>query len=204
MFDIDKIDTQSLSDELEIIHLLYHRNRNQHRHSVWWKQFAILKRRTRLVLELTKESRDAHIIEKHVKFIVYKIISRAYFLFHGILTQGEYINLGFALIAILGRVFAIFKESLGTQEDEAFEGDLKLSMELKKKSSSLSRSNLPAGDYIGESISRESLLSSASMTSETADQDPSNSGTKRKSKSDNSTKKKKRKSKNDIDAIFGF
>lgn len=25
-------------------HLLYHRNKNQHRHSRWWKWFAMLKR----------------------------------------------------------------------------------------------------------------------------------------------------------------
>lgn len=51
--DID-IDIAQLQAVLDILHLLQHRNKNQHRHSIWWQWMSMLKRCVgKLIIELT-------------------------------------------------------------------------------------------------------------------------------------------------------
>ncbi len=49
---------QSLKSEFEILHLLYYRNKNQHRRSVWWKYLSILHRRSRRILNLSNDQNN--------------------------------------------------------------------------------------------------------------------------------------------------
>lgn len=54
------------------LHLLYHRNKNQHRHSKWWKWFSMLKRCvSRLLHEVQiKDNARAQARVKHMYQVV--------------------------------------------------------------------------------------------------------------------------------------
>lgn len=198
-FMVHNIDIEAFSSELDVIHLLYHRNRNQHRRSIWWKHFSMLKRRSNLVVQLIRESQPELIIENHVKFILHKLIPRAYYLFHGILTQGQYVTLGLALIAILGRLFTILNQSFLEREAQVKDFKGSQCVDLVDGASN--------GENIGESVSRHKLTMSVRDRA-----NDENSSLKRekepnmKGNGDNIKRKKKNKNKkvNDIDAIFGF
>ena len=46
-------DVNQLQGVSQILHLIHHRNKNQHRHSHWWKWLAMLKRSiARLIIDI--------------------------------------------------------------------------------------------------------------------------------------------------------
>ncbi|GME88149.1 unnamed protein product [[Candida] boidinii] len=47
---LDEESLTQLTNEFEILHLLYHRNKNQHHSSIWWSNFSILHRKLRIIL----------------------------------------------------------------------------------------------------------------------------------------------------------
>lgn len=47
---LDEESLSQLTNEFEILHLLYHRNKNQHHSSIWWSNFSILHRKLRVIL----------------------------------------------------------------------------------------------------------------------------------------------------------
>lgn len=204
MFDIDTIDTDSLARELDVVHLLYHRNRNQHRHSIWWKQFAILKRRGDLIVDLLRQKPQPNVslIEVHVKYVVLKIIPRAYRLFHGVLTHGQYINLGFALIALVSRLFVLLRESMKV-EDSALRRPSRL---LSSRETSLKAFSGGAEEAdIGQSVSRDVVEHVVGRKSQKTETESTQDGREIPSEEKKGKNKgKKKRVKNEIDAIFGL
>lgn len=93
----------ALKHETEICHLVYVKSRNQHRTQVWWKYFAIMHRRLRQIVEAKK------IYPTIAKYLVQKLIPKAYNYFHGMLAQGAFISLGFYLIGMTARVYTILE-----------------------------------------------------------------------------------------------
>lgn len=88
----------SLRNEVELLCLIYHRNKNQHRLLNWWKYFRLLiNNLKRLCMGLI--TIDA--------FMSKRLLIKCYYEFNGIIKLGQFINLGFVLVSILARVHNI-------------------------------------------------------------------------------------------------
>lgn len=95
-----------LHTETRVLHLLVHRNRNQHRMQTWWPALRALHARVRR-LELTPSPKIAR-----------RVLSAAQACFWGgrsLLAGGQWATLGFAIVAVVARVWAV----VGQYLDEA-------------------------------------------------------------------------------------
>ncbi|CUM63580.1 uncharacterized protein PRCAT00001159001 [Priceomyces carsonii] len=125
------LDSSTLSDQLTnefyILHLIYHRNRNQHRLLTWWNYLNILHRKLRkvikLLIDVNRISIDSKIQSKNkeirevVKYLVKKnILKKCYYEFNNIITLGQFVNLGLTLIGSLSRIHSLFQQYKGTKE----------------------------------------------------------------------------------------
>ncbi|CCD26018.2 Rmp1p NDAI_0G02430 [Naumovozyma dairenensis CBS 421] len=124
-----------LHQEFRILHLLYHRNKNQHRLSIWWKRFNMLKRNCAQVIELieyhykqpeyngkmtsSSSSKSKRQKQKIVIIRLYRLIhsmfskrylSKMYYDFNGIIALGQFVTLGVVLVGLLGRIYSIYLE----------------------------------------------------------------------------------------------
>ncbi|GMM29512.1 hypothetical protein DAMA08_022570 [Martiniozyma asiatica (nom. inval.)] len=134
--EVEKLN--SLTTEYQILHLIYHRNKNQHGSQFWWKHINLLHRHLRRLIQLildleewpnnhkvkfhkiTKSFKIENIsidknhlnlaIEKEIRYIVKKVLPGCYWAFMGIIELGQFINIGFALIGVLGRSWSILSE----------------------------------------------------------------------------------------------
>lgn len=197
---MDEIDKASLRSETEILHLIYHRNRNQFKRTKWWTQFSILHRRCWQLVELVETDKNSDRTKSIVHFLNKKLIPSAYRSFHNVLAQGQFVTLGLALIALLARIHHLLRPS---DMDKKFTDPIiETPMDIDVKETTHSADNVKAVD-MGETISRDEISKPAksepkkSKKRASADVDDSASSSKKK-------KKSKKKSKNEIDDIFGM
>ncbi|ODV97908.1 hypothetical protein PACTADRAFT_401 [Pachysolen tannophilus NRRL Y-2460] len=108
------VQIKSLTNEYEILFLLYHRNKNQHKSSKWFKYLNILVRYLRkLLLLLLPKTRGKNLKERQlgiVKYLLRYIIPDSYSAFYSILNLGQFITSGFALIGCLSKIYGILIE----------------------------------------------------------------------------------------------
>ncbi|PWY64293.1 hypothetical protein BO70DRAFT_303002 [Aspergillus heteromorphus CBS 117.55] len=90
------------------LHLIFHRNKNQHRGTKWWKWLSILKRTTlKLVTYLTRlpPDTDAKLLnDKHSQHLASYILPRCYLAFSMVVADGQFSTLGIVLLATLARL----------------------------------------------------------------------------------------------------
>lgn len=98
------IDTESLTTEYQLLHLVYHRNYNQHRVARWWRSFNELHRHVRRVLKLLSVKKSSPALSLEIKYIVNKLIKKCYWEFNGIVALGQFVPLGLVLIGLLARI----------------------------------------------------------------------------------------------------
>lgn len=115
-----------LENEYGILHMLFHRDHNQHRGAVWWRYLNILHRRVRLILKLSYDSRNTtnslkiakknrEIIE-NVRYLNRRgLVRTAYFHFHSILALGQFVSLGFTLLACLSKISELLGQICGKE-----------------------------------------------------------------------------------------
>lgn len=153
---------QLLTNEYYILHLLYHRSRNQHRNQVWFKYLNILHRRVRIVLKLAMDWRSDHMRNKEVikekllsniKYLVKRVMAKAYYEFNGIIALGQFINLGFTMLGNLSKLHGILIGFGGVSES------LKL-----KLGSILVGTSHDSDDDIGEAIEFPEIPKSLKIT----------------------------------------
>ncbi len=148
-------DVELLFTEFDLIHLIYHRNANQHRTATWWKSFNVLHRKLRQLLlifldieqinalgtrhkltttrwnklgrlrhrtkqltqkaalQLTARARQNAL--KLSRYIVKDVIPKCYLMCYTILQTGEFITLGFALLALVSRVYFLLRKIKGLE-----------------------------------------------------------------------------------------
>ncbi|KAK9459479.1 uncharacterized protein V1516DRAFT_612239, partial [Lipomyces oligophaga] len=109
-----------LNSEYELLHLIIHRNRNQHRMQKWWKYVSILHRKIRLLLHSDSqflinlplaEVPDPVFDEVECcRYLVYKVIPKAYGAFQRLLASGKFVALSLVLVAITCRIFSILSK----------------------------------------------------------------------------------------------
>ncbi|PRT54373.1 Ribonuclease MRP protein subunit rmp1 [Wickerhamiella sorbophila] len=95
------MDRAGLKSEYEILHLIYYKNLRQHRSQRWWKYLRILHRRVRQLAVKFDPTVCSYLVKR--------LIPQAYRCFHGILAQGAFITLGFALLASLAKIWSILE-----------------------------------------------------------------------------------------------
>ncbi|RLV83520.1 Ribonuclease MRP protein subunit RMP1 [Meyerozyma sp. JA9] len=200
----------SLRNEYQLMQLMYHRNLNQHRQARWWRYFSILKRNVQKLLQLfddlqsmPKKATTIHkgIIEICTYLIRRKIFTKAYYEINTILALGQFIALGFALLAMLARVRSLVLEIDGVDR-----------LQVNVEAPAIVDTH---GDFdeIGEEIERENKVKNEEApTSGVSNERSEDKEIRREAANDRKrTKepkpgksKKKKKAKSAIDDIFGF
>lgn len=211
----------SLRNEYQLMQLIYHRNLNQHRQARWWRYFNILKRNVLKLLQLFDDLQSmpkitTTIHNKILEICTYllrrKIFTKVYYELNTILALGQFIALGFALIAMLARVRTLVLEIKGVDSIH------KANVEAQAIGDT--HGNL---DEIGEEIEPETKLKNevkeenTKVNNEAQTLEPSNERSenkdtrrevpnerKRTKESKSGKPKKKKRAKSAIDDIFGF
>ncbi|EDO15153.1 hypothetical protein Kpol_397p13 [Vanderwaltozyma polyspora DSM 70294] len=111
-----------LHQEYRILHLLYHRNKNQHHVAIWWKRFNILKRSCGQVIEILQDkkikgSKNWFKLYNLIENLINKQINKIYYDFNGIIALGQFVTLGVVLIGLLSRIYNCYIDILELFKD---------------------------------------------------------------------------------------
>lgn len=199
-----------LEDEFGILHLLYHRNHNQHRVAVWWSSLEMLHLHTRKLLLLLdayaaapKYKTKARLHQQALgvaRFLVRRVCVKCLYTFNTIIALGHFVPLGMTLVAAVSAIRALATEIDGPQDSRA--NPLIENHQTKQDSA----------DDIGEEIVEvKADVAAAPEIPEQVVLAPEKTAVKPKTRrpapdEEQRTKKKKKKakkSKNAIDDIFG-
>ncbi|CZT21842.1 uncharacterized protein RCC_07709 [Ramularia collo-cygni] len=217
---------KSLQHLSDLIHLFNHRNKNQHRRSIWWRQFSTFRHQidslcadisslnevpTTNLGRAKKKVNDARIIsntEKRLVFWQEVMVSKWQHAFSQLIADGRFSVLGLVLLAVLSEVCQIVGvtarlEDLGQIEVE------KVLQEFGREEwgvdGAVTRSLDSAREDQGEVIQRDDGDMDAAIPAQEAVLPKPKAGTKRVKETSAKTSKKKRKKGGDaIDDLFNF
>lgn len=185
-------DHTSLLNEVRILQLIYHRNKNQHRMATWWRYFQMLLRHLKHFF-INDDYKIIELINKK------KLMKKCFYEFYGIIKLGQFMSLGFVLVASLSRIHKLL-ERFSTSPVIVDMKDDKIQ----------AIAQLDLGEDVGEEVILEEVTNvsgkveseSLSFNSKTSSVE-TDQKTSEKHKSKRSKEKKKKKKKSDIDLIFG-
>ncbi|KAF9892201.1 hypothetical protein FE257_002607 [Aspergillus nanangensis] len=135
------------ADKLFLVHsmlqLIFHRNKNQHGKSKWWKWLSILKRTTLKLansLEYGEPGPSAHVYRG---YLATQVVPKCYLAFSTVVADGQFSTLGTVLLATLSRLAKVTR----------------IDRELKARQTQRPRAQIPArgtpkGEDVGEVLSR--------------------------------------------------
>jgi ribonuclease MRP protein subunit RMP1 len=166
---LDEAQLKLLRDESDLLHLLFHRNKNQHRLLKWWQWLSTLRRNlTKLLAEhdmitsaKTTPTRKAAVAKftERVVFMRTVVVPSAYTAFGSVIESRVFAPLGMVLIGVLARVWKIIRPS-----EEELEKEREAAKALTEKGTDLdmelgvviSREEYAGGkkEEVGEVISR--------------------------------------------------
>ncbi|KAL7271685.1 Ribonuclease MRP protein subunit rmp1 [Rhizina undulata] len=146
-----------LKNELDLLHLLFHRNKNQHHSGKWWKWFGMLRRNTRkLVDELEEEgvsegrcNEEESKVEKRVVYLRRVLVPSCYTAFTSVIANTQFSSLGMVLLAVLAKIHSIIGPD---EEDTAEAGNEEVSEYFDVRIQSFGD---VGGEDFGEAIQRE-------------------------------------------------
>ena len=76
------MDKERVAAVYSMLHLVFHRNKNQHGKTKWWKSLSLLKRATKNLLEILEcelvRSRNESFVDKHAKYLATSVIPKCY------------------------------------------------------------------------------------------------------------------------------
>lgn len=114
---------KKLETEHGILHLLYHRNHNQHHVAVWWRHLNMVKRAVRKILRRQFDIENAKKIKAREKLqaesaqiarhLLDHILPTAYYEFNSIIALGQFINLGLALVGSISAIHSVLLDMEG-------------------------------------------------------------------------------------------
>ncbi|KAJ8145649.1 hypothetical protein OY671_001269 [Metschnikowia pulcherrima] len=152
---------QRLETEFGILHLIYHRDHNQHHVATWWKHFNQLHRNVRKILRLTYEfdNEPKHKLKHKLRqealgiaraMIKKRLFTRCHYSFSGIVALGQFVGLGLTLIASLSAIHSIIVSMDGITQRSVSQ-----TIKTSGNKDVVSRSDTPSSnldDDIGEEI----------------------------------------------------
>ncbi|PKY06899.1 hypothetical protein P168DRAFT_120958 [Aspergillus campestris IBT 28561] len=168
------MDKEKVTAVYSVLHLVFHRNKNQHGKTKWWKWLSLLKRATMNLLKSLEcelaPSRSKSIVDKHAKHLATSVIPKCYCAFSTVVADGQFSTLGIVLIATLARL------------TKAMAIDKKLGCPPQKSRVPAipDRSYTPKED-IGEVLSRTQDHSGAAVDTETPTAHPTALGVRKNS-----------------------
>lgn len=124
--EINKKLVVQLRQELRIVYLIYHRNKNQHGATVWWKQLNILKRNVAQAVRIIEGlvfrgvCHDKQLLKLHsLLYSILKLqIKKMYYDFNGVISLGQFVTLGVVLIGNLARIYTVYMHIYDTLEED--------------------------------------------------------------------------------------
>ncbi|KAF8859625.1 hypothetical protein BDZ45DRAFT_673166 [Acephala macrosclerotiorum] len=165
----------SLHEINQLLHLIHHRNKNQHRLLKWYKPFSILRRNIAKlhseveILETAekfsskggkgekyvKEARE--VVEDRVEFLGERVLGSAYLAFSTVVKNLQYAHLGVMLLGMLARIRSVIRP-LGKEKPEEDEEEDEEEVFLKRSEQvmELAREDEDMQD-LGEVVRREEL-----------------------------------------------
>ncbi|KAJ5237853.1 hypothetical protein N7489_007944 [Penicillium chrysogenum] len=169
-----------------MLHLIFHRNKNQHRRTKWWKWLSILKRAT---LDFARSGVKSH-LATHV-------IPRCYIAFSTVVADNQFSALGVVLLAVLARLSKITGISHQKMEPATTKSRMTVAKEdLGERIRRIDNAPL-APVKISHADSKVSRVSKEKPTEKSAEYTESTEDGVSKT-----TSKKKKKKKNAIDDLF--
>ncbi|OKL56751.1 hypothetical protein UA08_07881 [Talaromyces atroroseus] len=98
------MDQSRLQKTFSTVHLVYHRNKNQHGKTAWWKWLSILRRSLlKLLLLHPAEKNKKRQIMLISKYLHTQVIPNAYVAFSTVVADGQFSTLGTVLLAALAQ-----------------------------------------------------------------------------------------------------
>ncbi|KAJ5570356.1 uncharacterized protein N7459_009786 [Penicillium hispanicum] len=82
-----------------VLHLIYHRNKNQHRQAKWWRWLSLLKRTT---LKLGSLDTDTSAVSR--QHLARQVVPRCYLAFSSVVAENQFAALGIVLLSTLARL----------------------------------------------------------------------------------------------------
>ncbi|KAL4737235.1 hypothetical protein BDV11DRAFT_157375 [Aspergillus similis] len=191
-----------------MLHLIFHRNRNQHGRTKWWKWLSILKRAVwnlAMSLSSSKQGDSRTSVEPYKQYLADRVLPRCYLAFSVVIADVQFSALGTVLFAILAQL----SKSTGIAEEFKFPSRVETSHEPILAS----HTGVPTHiDDIGEALPRPAEASEVAQDFQpqqlvqpllAVSNKPSASQTLDTTKPENKKKEKKKKQrKNVIDDLF--
>lgn len=222
-----RTDLENLHHLSALVHLFYHRNKNQHRRSVWWRHFSTFRRQLYCLssevqrlhgipkthLQKTKKKaqdrQTLEVILKRLKFWEDVLVPKWHGCFSQIVTDARFAVLGLVLIAVLAQACHIVGLSSGCDDAKVAEAEEAL-QELVESSNEPKIQSLTnpitSEEDVGEIVDRATATDEASQVTEVPPQAVGNfqADTTRSSRSAASLTpaRKRRKTGNAIDDLF--
>jgi ribonuclease MRP protein subunit RMP1 len=116
-----------LRDDLDLLHLLFHRHKNQHRLLKWWQWFGTLRRNLNKLLaehdlvtaaKSTPQRNEAlQRYTKRAEFLRRIVAPSAYNSFCSVIANKNFAPLGLVLTGVLGRVWKIIRPTEELEEE---------------------------------------------------------------------------------------
>ncbi|CBF70848.1 hypothetical protein AN6495.2 [Aspergillus nidulans FGSC A4] len=200
-----------------MLHLIFHRNRNQHGRTKWWKWLSILKRAVwnlAMSLSSSKQGDFRTSAENYKQYLADRVLPRCYLAFSVVIADVQFSALGAVLFAILAQL----SKSTGIAEE------FKLPSPVETNHNSLaSYTEVPTRiDDIGEALPRPAepsevaedfqlqqpvkpvlAVSNKSSASQTLNvTEPEKKMKKKKKQKEKGSETKKRRKENAIDDLF--
>ncbi|CAI5757077.1 unnamed protein product [Candida verbasci] len=177
---MDSIIYKELTNEYEILYLIYYRSKNQHRSQKWFKFLNIIIRKLRKMLKLQIDiNRLQETMTKRVEYKSKQIVSLAnhlesqiftdaYWSFNSILALGQFITLGFALIGALAKINELLIKIPGVKQKKQWLNIPGPQMLQSREMHRDCRRDICLADDLGEEVSddydsKEDLRSIASL-----------------------------------------
>lgn len=189
---------QQLLNEVRILQLINHRNKNQHRLLTWWKYFRLLLSHLKQIVLWHLPSHRSLQQQAIEKLFKKKIFNKCYYEFNGIIVLSQFLLLGLSLVSSLSKVYEILvgykPQSKSYDRNIIDEVDEELGEEIEYPQSFDTRQAV-------ESNSETNHLNPPTSV------EPESSDTTKKRKFDDKDDKKKKKKKSkkkktDIDLLF--
>jgi ribonuclease MRP protein subunit RMP1 len=153
------------TDLLQIFNILtlaYHRNKNQHRRSRWWKELSLLRRNLRrLLAESEKEKeKEKEGFEKRTSFLREWLLPRCWEAFSGLVGDNQYAALGLMLLGALARLGRVLGLDLKAEE-AAGEPNVGHEASREENMAVLGHEGVRVDEDLGVPLAREEIVETA-------------------------------------------
>ncbi|KAJ5966035.1 hypothetical protein N7481_012749 [Penicillium waksmanii] len=95
------MDPQEIQSVRSILHLIYHRNKNQHQKAKWWRWLSMLKRTVSVLASLDSKKLAT---SSHLQHLHLDLIPNCYQAFSTVIADNQFSTLGIVLVAALARL----------------------------------------------------------------------------------------------------